>query len=486
MTAVPRAISRRPWSPWRVVVTFGLVSLCADMAYEGMRSVSGPLLAALGASALVVGVITGAGEAMALVLRLYSGAWADQSRRYWTLTVVGYALTAVCVPLLAVTPALGGAGLAVATVLILAERTGKAVRSPAKSALLAGVARQVGRGRGFAVHKALDQVGAFAGPLVVAAATALTAAVWTGLAVLAVPGVLCLVLLAVLRHRLSGDVAGEGTGSAGGGVVGSGVGDASGAAGDGAAGSGVGEVSGSTAPAGPAGAGPAGGRPAGAGPVGAGPAGGSATGGAPARPGGGGGDPEEGTIPPAVDGAPTRPRLPGRFWLFAVAVALSTGGAMTYGVFSFHLVTTGLAPVGVVPVVYAAAMASAAVAALVTGWVYDRVGAAVLLALPVLVAVVPPLALGGSLVLVVLGLLVWGAATGVQDSTVKALVADLAPQRRLGTAYGVFAAVQGVAALIGGALGGALYEDHRGLLAVGVALAQALALVVLVVVLRRR
>ena len=146
----------RPWSAWRAVVAFGLVSLAADMVYEGMRSVAGPYLGSLGASALVVGLVTGAGEAVALVLRLVTGAWADHTGRHWRLTVVGYGMTAVAVPLLAIAPFVGGAGVAVASILILLERTGKAVRSPAKSALLARMAAPTGRGRGFAVHKALD------------------------------------------------------------------------------------------------------------------------------------------------------------------------------------------------------------------------------------------------------------------------------------------------------------------------------------------
>jgi len=142
-TTPATAAARQSWSPWRVVVGFGTISLTADMVYEGGRSLYGPLLSSLGASALAVGAITGAGEAAALLLRLASGTLADRTRRYWAVTITGYALTAVCVPLLAVTPFLGAAGLAVATVLILAERTGKAIRSPAKSALLAGAAQHV-------------------------------------------------------------------------------------------------------------------------------------------------------------------------------------------------------------------------------------------------------------------------------------------------------------------------------------------------------
>ncbi len=373
-------------------MAFGLVSLSADMVYEGMRSVAGPFLGTLGASALVVGLVTGAGEALALVLRLVAGPLADRSGRYWTLTTVGYALTAVCVPLLAVTPFLGGAGLAVAAILVLLERTGKAVRSPSKSALLATMARPVGRGRGFAVHKALDQVGAFLGPLVVAGMLLLTGVAWPGFAVLAVPGAVSLVLLTQLRRRAPVD------GSA--------------------------RIR----------------RP--------------------------------GVVPARAS------RLPRRFYLVASAVAASTFGLMTFGVISFHLVDAGLVSLAVVPVVYAGAMAVEAVAALGTGWAYDRVGVRVLLTLPPTVALVPLLSLAPVLGLALVGILAWGLATGVQDSTVKAVVADLVPAERLATAYGVFAAFQGVAALAGGVVAGATYVDHRGLLVALVGTLQAAALVV--------
>ena len=124
----------------------------------------GPLLASLGATALVVGLVTGLGEAMALLLRLVFGPLADRTGRYWALTITGYGLTAVCVPLLAVTPFLGAAGLAVAVALILLERSGKAVRSPSKSALLAQAARAVGRGRGLGSRRRWTRSGRSPGP----------------------------------------------------------------------------------------------------------------------------------------------------------------------------------------------------------------------------------------------------------------------------------------------------------------------------------
>jgi MFS family permease len=144
-----------------------------------------------------------------------------------------------------------------------------------------------------------------------------------------------------------------------------------------------------------------------------------------------------------------------------------------------------LVPTAVVPVLYAGAMAAGALAALLTGEVYDRRGPWVLLALPVLVAAVPALVFGGSLPMVVAGVLLWGAAVGVQDSTVKALVADLVPRDRRATAYGVFAAVQGAGALLGGIGAGALYEWSLPALVAVVAAVQVAASVVLVPVVRR-
>jgi MFS family permease len=395
------------WSPWRAVVGFGVVSLAADMVYEGARSVTGPLLASLGASALLVGLVTGAGEALALVLRLPFGSRVDRSGRYWRTTIAGYALTAVSVPALALTPFLGAAGLAVGCLLVLAERTGKAVRSPAKSTLLAHAAGPVGLGRGFGVHKALDQVGAFAGPLLVAAVTGLSGALWPALTTLLIPGAAAIGLLLWLRRR-TGDPLREAAGAA---------------------------------------------------------------------------------SPSTAGGLTLRAAardLPRAFWMFAVSAGLATAGLVTFGVISYHLVTAHLVSTAAVPLVYAAAMAAEAVAALVTGWAHDRFGARGLLVLPVLVAAVPVLAFSGVFGMALVGVLIWGAATGLQDSTVKALVAQLVPSHRRATGYGLFAAVQGVAAVAGGALAGELSARSVPALVAVVGVLQLAALALLIATLRAR
>jgi MFS family permease len=189
---------------------------------------------------------------------------------------------------------------------------------------------------------------------------------------------------------------------------------------------------------------------------------------------------------PAVPGraAAARPGggpMPPRFWWFATAGGLCSAGLVTYGLIGFHLVHAHLVTGAAVPLLYAAAMAAGAVAALVTGVAYDRCGPWTLVVLPVLVAAVPALAFGTGRTAVVAGILLWGAAVGVQDSTVKALVADLVPRHRRATAYGLFAAVQGVGALTGGVAVGALYQHSTTTLVVVVVTSQAVALLVLVV-----
>ncbi len=181
-------------SPVRFVVGFGVVSALADVVYEGARSVIGPYLGSLGATAAVVGLLTGAGEAAALVLRLFTGRFADRNARPWPQTVAGYLITVVCVPLLAITGNLAAAGL-----LYNGERVGKAVRTPARDIMLAHASAELGRGYAFGLHEALDQVGAMIGPLLIAATLALGGDYRLSFALLAIPGGLALFALTRLR-----------------------------------------------------------------------------------------------------------------------------------------------------------------------------------------------------------------------------------------------------------------------------------------------
>jgi len=145
------------------VVLMGTVSLLADTCYEGARSAIGPFLDHLGASATAVGVVAGTGELVGYALRYVTGRIADRTRAYWTLTLIGYGTNLIAVPALA----LVGNWQAAAALVVL-ERLGKAVRNPARSTLLSFAAAEVGHGKTFALHEAMDQIGGVLGPLIVA------------------------------------------------------------------------------------------------------------------------------------------------------------------------------------------------------------------------------------------------------------------------------------------------------------------------------
>jgi len=177
------------------VVLLGVVSLFADATYEGARSVMGPFLAVLGATGAVTGFVVGAGELAGYAMRLVAGYLSDRTRQYWAFVFAGYFLNLVAVPLLAI----AGNWQAVFALVVL-ERFGKAIRTPARDAILSSAAKTIGRGWGFGLHEALDQVGAVLGPLVVAAVLYFNGTFAKGFLVLAVPAALAMVSLVVAKR----------------------------------------------------------------------------------------------------------------------------------------------------------------------------------------------------------------------------------------------------------------------------------------------
>lgn len=375
-------------SPMRFILAFGVVSMLGDFVYEGARSVTGPFLATFGASAALVGFITGAGEAVALVLRLGTGALSDRTGRHWALSVAGYAMTMVSVPLMAAAWTLWPAAA-----LVITERFGKAVRTPARDTMLAQASTDIGRGRAFAIHEALDQSGAFIGPLVVAAAIAISGGYRLGFAVLAVPGIAAMLVLVWLRRQVPAPAAYEHA----------------------------------------------------------------------ARP-----RPPHEAIEPS--------RLPARFWWYAGYTALNMLGFATFAVLAYHLQVRQVVPQAQIPIIYAVAMALAAIGALLSGALYDRIGLRGLVVVPVLTAAVPFLSFSTAPALAWAGAAVWGIGLGVHESTMRAAVADLVPQKRRGTGYGTFTAIYGLAWLGGATAIGALYASSIGAVQAFVVVTQVVAL----------
>ena len=393
------------------VVSVGLGSLLADFVYEGARSVLGPFLVTLGASAVTVGVIAGIGEFVGYGLRIGAGYLADRTRRYWLLTIGGYALNVLAVPLLGL-----ATSVPVALALVLAERLGKAIRVPARDTLISYAGAPIGRGMAFGLHEALAQTGAVLGPLFLAGLLALRPGDYrTALLLLAVPAVLTIVALFAARRRFPEQE-----------IV---------AAMDASA-------AGASVPA-----------------------------------------------PADVDAGESRGErqsaVPPPFRRYAAFTVLAMLGFAPFPLIALHLVVNGVLRPHEVPLLFAFAMAVDAVVALATGRAYDRRGLVVLISVPL--ATVATLGLFTTLPLVVwAAAAVWGAVMGIQESTLRAAVADFVPAERRATGYGIYNAFYGIALLAGGATLGFLYERSIVALALFVLVAELGALFALVLLLRPR
>ncbi|MCS7126826.1 MAG: MFS transporter [Thaumarchaeota archaeon] len=150
----------------RTVLLLGLLSLFGDFVYEGGRAVAPDLFRQLGLTAAGVGLVMGAAELAGWAARPIGGAVADRSGRYDLLVRIGYGMLFV-VPLMAF--AQSWAALAA---IVFVERVARGLRVPARDAMLARLRGEMGLGSAFGLHEFLDQFGAMAGPLMIAAAAA--------------------------------------------------------------------------------------------------------------------------------------------------------------------------------------------------------------------------------------------------------------------------------------------------------------------------
>ena len=348
------------------IILLGIVSLFGDIAYEGARSVTGPYLATLGAGPVVVGLVAGIGEFLGYSLRLASGYVADRTKAYWLLIFVGYGLI-LSIPLLAFTDY-----WQLAVVLIILERVGKAIRSPARDTMLSYATKKVGRGWGFAVHEALDQVGAVIGPIVFSLVLLSHGGYREGFTLLWIPVLLTLAVLTIARKKVP--------------------------------------------------------------------------------------SPQRLELPEQTGRPNVQGKLPRVFWLYTIFTLFSVAGFTNFQLISYHLEVQSIVPDAQIPLIYAIAMGVDALAALAVGKTYDRIGLISLLAVPLLTLPIPFLAFSHSYSLVLVGMALWGVVMGIQETIMRAAIADLTPIERRGFAYGVFNTAYGAGWFLGGALMGLLYE----------------------------
>lgn len=153
---------RRMSQAMAFIVLFGVVSLFSDMTHEGASSIRGAYLSLLGASAGMIGFVSGLGELIGYSMRYVFGKLTDKSKLYWPMTIFGYTLDVLAVPALALA---GEGGWIAACLLLVVQRMGKAIKKPAKDTIMSFAASQEGAGKSFGIQEVLDQIGAFLGPV---------------------------------------------------------------------------------------------------------------------------------------------------------------------------------------------------------------------------------------------------------------------------------------------------------------------------------
>jgi MFS family permease len=349
---------------WKFIVLVGVVSLFSDMTYEGARSITGPFLGMLNASATVVGIVAGLGGFIGYALRLVSGYLTDRLGKYWGITFVGYALNLFAVPVLAL-----AGSWELAALLILTERLGKAIRTPARDAMLSHATSEVGRGWGFGFHEAMDQIGAMVGPLIVALVLSVNGSYRTGFAYLLIPAVLAVLVIAIAARLY----------------------------------------------------------------------------------------PHPQHLEVAVAELETK-GLSRPYWLYVVAVGLIGAGFADFPLIAYHFGKAQVTSPHWIPILYAVAMGVDAVAALILGRLFDRLGMPVIMVVSALSAFFAPLVFLGGFDLALVGMVLWGIGMGAQESIIKAALAEMVPRDRRATGYGIFNTGFGLFWFLGSALMGILYD----------------------------
>lgn len=186
------------------VLMMGIVSLFSDMTHEGAASIIGAYLSLAGASAAAIGFVSGLGEFIGYSLRLVTGWLTDKTKKYWPMTILGYVVDCMAIPALALVPRTGWIW---ACILIIVQRTGKAIKKPAKDTILSFAASQNGTGKSFAIQEFLDQIGAFLGPIILFIVMLLKkndnlfSVYSVCFAILGIPAIITVLLLIIAKHR---------------------------------------------------------------------------------------------------------------------------------------------------------------------------------------------------------------------------------------------------------------------------------------------
>ena len=348
------------------IMFMGVVSMLGDIVYESGRGIAPDYLYFLGASAFLVGLTSGMGELVGYGMRLVSGPLADRSRAYWVFIFLGYGLI-ISIPLMGFTNSMW-----LVMAFVIAERLGKALRSPSRDAVVSVVSKDIGSGKAFGLHEFIDQIGAVAGPAFLGLMM-----IWTvnnfSLSLQSLfPFYILMMAVLYLTYR---------------GIRGT-----------------VEEI--------------------------------------------------------RIQSSTTEGKLSKGFWMYSGAVLMNTVGLMPIALILYNgakILESG-GQLWLVPFLYVVVQLVDAPMALVSGYIYDKIGIK-FLAVPFSISILP--IVFSSLVGlpgVVLACVSYGLVLGMQESIYRAAVTDIVPLGRRGSAYGFFNVMLGVGTFVSGAAFGYMLD----------------------------
>jgi MFS family permease len=146
------------------------------------------------------------------------------------------------------------------------------------------------------------------------------------------------------------------------------------------------------------------------------------------------------------------------YWIFLIAGALIAAGYADFPMISYHISTVTTVSQGWIPILYALSMATNALAALVFGRMYDKIGIMPLVAMAAVIPFFAPLVFASDMASVTAGMLLYGVGFGAQDSAMRAMVADISPHCRRGMAFGCYNTAFGLSWFLGSVVMGVLYD----------------------------
>jgi len=348
------------------IMLMGIVSMLGDIVYESGRGLAPDYLFFLGASAFLVGLTSGVGELVGYGVRLISGPLADRSHAYWLFIFLGYGLI-LAIPMMGLTNSIW-----LVMAFVIAERLGKALRSPSRDAVVSVVSKGMGSGKAFGLHEFIDQIGAIVGPAFLGLMM-----LWTSndfnlsLQSLFPFYILMMGVLYLVYRRIGGTVE---------------------------------EIKKQT--------------------------------------------------------TATDEKLSKGFWMYSGAVLMNTVGLMPVALILYNgakMLESG-GQLWLVPFLYVIVQLIDAPMALVSGWVYDRIGIK-FLAVPFALSILPLVfqSLVG-LPGVILACVSFGLVLGMQESIYRAAVTDLVPLGRRGSAYGFFNVMLGAGTFVSGVFFGYMID----------------------------